>query len=241
MQAPSAGLGMHRLPSDELKRLLRALHRGAVVSPVTRASLIEKGFGDIEGHLGLIVGKDAACARAVIVAVLGERSQGRRGPAQLSWLGPSLPGTCSRDLPLQVKELAFAAESRVELYGLSGIPEERELLESVRAAMRARGISVRLVFDGAESGASADALCALVAEVFSGSVPEVQRVRGPRLSMRAVIVDETRVLLTSGALSTVEEDGRIEAGTLLSDAEVVSALRREWQLLEASGRVERLL
>lgn len=67
------GIGIHRVSSDELKRLLRALHRGAISSPVTRSSLIEKGFGNIEGHLGYVVGRDTAGARAVIAAVLQER------------------------------------------------------------------------------------------------------------------------------------------------------------------------
>lgn len=66
--------GMHRITSDELKRLLRALHRGALSSPITRASLIEKGFGNLEGDLEHLVGRDTASARALIAAVLGERA-----------------------------------------------------------------------------------------------------------------------------------------------------------------------
>jgi hypothetical protein len=73
MQA-SLGLGLHRVSSDELKRLLRALHRGAISSPVTRWSLIEKGFGNIEGHLHHVVARDKDSAKAVILAVLEERA-----------------------------------------------------------------------------------------------------------------------------------------------------------------------
>lgn len=67
------GIGIHRVSSEELKRLLRALHRGALSSPVTRASLIEKGFGNIEGHLSHVIGRDTAGARALIAAVMQER------------------------------------------------------------------------------------------------------------------------------------------------------------------------
>ncbi|HEX6239718.1 MAG TPA: hypothetical protein VFZ61_02445 [Polyangiales bacterium] len=67
------GIGIHRVSTDDLKRLLRAIHRGAISSPVTRASLIEKGFGNIEGHLKHVVARDSAGARAVIAAVLEER------------------------------------------------------------------------------------------------------------------------------------------------------------------------
>jgi hypothetical protein len=73
MQA-SLGLGLHRVSTDELKRLLRALHRGAISSPVTRWSLIEKGFGNIEGHLRHVVARDTDGAKAVILAVLEERA-----------------------------------------------------------------------------------------------------------------------------------------------------------------------
>jgi hypothetical protein len=68
------GLGLHRVSTDELKRLLRALHRGAIASPVARWSLIEKGFGNIEGHLAHVVGRDTDAAKAVIIAVLEERA-----------------------------------------------------------------------------------------------------------------------------------------------------------------------
>jgi hypothetical protein len=70
----SLGLGLHRVSTDDLKRLLRALHRGAISSPVTRWSLIEKAFGDIEAHLKHVVGRDTAAAKAVILAVLEERA-----------------------------------------------------------------------------------------------------------------------------------------------------------------------
>jgi hypothetical protein len=77
MQA-ALGLGIYRVSTDDLKRLLRALHRGVLASPLTRASLVEKGFGDLEGHLGLIVRRDAEAAKAVIVAVLQERAAWER-------------------------------------------------------------------------------------------------------------------------------------------------------------------
>jgi hypothetical protein len=72
------GIGIHRVSTDELKRLLRALHRGALSSPVNRAALIEKGFGNIEEHLKHVVGRDSAGARAVIAAVLEERGAWER-------------------------------------------------------------------------------------------------------------------------------------------------------------------
>ena len=77
MQA-SLGLGLHRVSTEELKRLLRALHRGALSSPVTRWSLIEKGFGNMEGNLKHVVGRDTDSAKAVLFAVLEERAAWQR-------------------------------------------------------------------------------------------------------------------------------------------------------------------
>jgi hypothetical protein len=77
MQAPLAN-GIHRISTDELKRLLRALHRGAISSPVTRWSLIEKGFGNMEVDLAHVVGQPTEAAKAVIAAVLMERSAWER-------------------------------------------------------------------------------------------------------------------------------------------------------------------
>ena len=74
--------GIPRVSTDDLKRLLRALHRGALSSPVTRSSLIEKGFGAIEGDLDLVVGRDTDGARAVVVAVLQERAAWERKQAR---------------------------------------------------------------------------------------------------------------------------------------------------------------
>lgn len=73
MYPPSAH-GLHHLSSDELRRLLRALHRGVLAPRVSRAQLIEKGFGNIEGHLGALVGREPIVATVAVAAVLQERA-----------------------------------------------------------------------------------------------------------------------------------------------------------------------
>lgn len=65
--------GLSKVRMEDLKRLLRAVHRGTLSSPVSRASLVAHAFGDIEGNLDLLVGLDHAAARAVLVAVIAER------------------------------------------------------------------------------------------------------------------------------------------------------------------------
>lgn len=62
-----------RVPTAELERLLRAVHRRTLESPINRANLIASAFGHIEEHLGVLIGLDHTAAQRVLVAVLGER------------------------------------------------------------------------------------------------------------------------------------------------------------------------
>lgn len=67
----SEGLG--RVPTEQLQRLLRMIHKDQLTFPVTRSGLIAAAMGDLEAHLDLIVGLDKRGAQNVIVAVLAER------------------------------------------------------------------------------------------------------------------------------------------------------------------------
>lgn len=67
------GEGLSRVSTDELGRLLRAMYRGVLGSPLTRAALISTGFGNIEAHLGLLLGLDVQAAQRVVIAALAER------------------------------------------------------------------------------------------------------------------------------------------------------------------------
>jgi len=62
-----------RVPTEELERLLKAVHRRTLETPITRANLIACAFGHIEEHLGVLVGLDHTAAQRVLVAVLAER------------------------------------------------------------------------------------------------------------------------------------------------------------------------
>lgn len=233
----SSEYGFHRLATSELTRLLRALHRGALPSPITRASLIEKAFGHIEAHLDLIIGRDVPSARAIVLAVLGERGTERREASSLSYQGVPAPGTRSRDLVDQVRELLASAISRVELYGLR-LGDDRGLMRTVGALIAGRDARARLVFDLAD-GQTADEVRAFVRERVRApeSALEVFVSQGTRLRARVVVVDGERVLVTSGDLTSREEDDTIDVGVQLRDPEYVRALTEEWSCLVASGAV----
>ena len=67
--------GLARVSTEDLSRLLRIVHRGAVPFPISRASLVLCAFGHLEGELDLLVGLDQRGARAVLVAVIAERRE----------------------------------------------------------------------------------------------------------------------------------------------------------------------
>ncbi len=74
----SSLLGMSRVSDDDLKRLLKTLHRGYLRTPITRSGLIEAAFGHVEADLDAMVGRDMPSAQALIVCVLAERKAARK-------------------------------------------------------------------------------------------------------------------------------------------------------------------
>ncbi len=232
--------GLHCLSTEELKRLLRALHRSAISSPVTRSSLIEKAFGNIEGHLDAVVGRDVESAKAMIAAVMAERGKSAGGTASLVYMGPVSPGTRSRDLLEQVRTLLTSAVSRVEIYGIRP-DEERGLLRTVAAVSEGRDVPTRVVFDVRGLSDAQNVVRQAVAKDFRHALKLEAWVSASfGLSMRAVCVDGISALVTSGELHGSEDDTQIDLGVLLRDAAYIAALDEEWQRLVGSGAVHRV-
>jgi hypothetical protein len=67
------GLGLSRLSTGELERLLSAVHAGRVTFPLSRASMTLAGFSDVADRADTLLGLDERGTRAVLVAVLAER------------------------------------------------------------------------------------------------------------------------------------------------------------------------
>lgn len=232
----ASAFGLHRLPNAELERLLRALHRGALPSPITRASLIEKAFGHIEGHLDLIVGRDVASAKALVIAVLAERQAAPGAVARLAYCGPAAPGSLSRDLLDHVRELLATTKQKASLYGLR-LGGSAELYGTMRALAAGREVSLRLVFEAHGADHPVEQVRAWVAQLLPSS-PSIELfvVHSVTLRARAVVVDDERALVTSGELDAREEDGCLDIGALIADANYACALSEEWEKLIHTGR-----
>lgn len=230
-----SAFGLHRLPNTELERLLRALHRGALPSPITRSSLIEKAFGHIEGHLDLVVGRDVAAAKALVIAVLAERANTPGAVARLAYCGPAGPGSRSRDLLEQVRELLATAKRGAAVYGLR-LGGSAELYGTLRALVAGRDATLRLVFDAHGTDHPIEQVRAWVAQLLPAHPSiEVFAVNAVSLRARAVVVDDERVLITSGELDAREEDQCLDVGALVDDPIYARALSEEWARLIATG------
>jgi hypothetical protein len=229
--------GLHRLDNHELKRLLKALHRDVFTSPITRSSLIEKAFGHIEAHLDLVVGRDVAGAKAVVIAALNERDGARASGAQMVYCGVPAPGTRSRDMVDQVRDQLAAATQSVHVYGLR-LGDDGGLLRTLGALIGGRDVKVRLVFDAVGLAQPEQEVARFVAQSF-GAHPALSVFASPRARLRArvVVVDDGKVLLTSGELTAREEDGCIDLGVVFRDSGYNRVLSEEWNRLLAVGAV----
>lgn len=65
--------GLRKVPTEQLQRLLRLVHKEQIAFPIARSGLIAAAMGDFEQHLDLLVGLDKRGAQNVLVAVLAER------------------------------------------------------------------------------------------------------------------------------------------------------------------------
>lgn len=67
------GIGLTRVPDDELVLLLRWLHQGRLPVPFTRAHALATGLPYTSEHGDTLFGLDEPAIRAVLTAVLAER------------------------------------------------------------------------------------------------------------------------------------------------------------------------
>lgn len=73
---PRANPGLTAVSSDDLKKLLRHLHRQEISCPVSAGELARVGLQDrAEPLLRVMRGLDEAAVRAVLVVVLAERDE----------------------------------------------------------------------------------------------------------------------------------------------------------------------
>ena len=68
-----SGQALREISSDDLKLLLRAVHRGELECPISRSALAQNNLLRLGDELGHLRGLDSRGVQAVLVAVLAER------------------------------------------------------------------------------------------------------------------------------------------------------------------------
>lgn len=71
---PFGGVGLTGLKLEDLKRLLRFVHDETLSCPITTKELHMSGMSYLEDRVGFLRGLDARGVRAVLVAVIAERT-----------------------------------------------------------------------------------------------------------------------------------------------------------------------
>jgi hypothetical protein len=136
----------------------------------------------------------------------------------------------------QVRELLTSATQSVELYGLS-VDDTSGLVRTVAAVCDGRDVPGRLVFETDGTDMALATVRELVRKEFRRT-EKIEVWSNPatlRLSLRMVIVDKVRALVTSGSLHSSEDDKVLHLGVLLSDPAYIAAWHKEWDLLTRSG------
>jgi hypothetical protein len=232
----SLAVGLHKVSSAELVRLVRAIAREDFADPVTRAALVLAKFGHLEDQLDALVGRDKAAATAILSAVLHERSSAPARAVTGVWSGPAPTGQGTRDVYDSLLELIATAEQSLLLTG-ADLERDARLLRSLHSAQRGRSLHAVVVLSGAAAEVDRSALEELARELFQERlpwpelyVPDVARVRSA--IPVALLADHKRALILSGAPPAIEaEDYELTQGVLVEDDAVVTALWAQWQVL----------
>lgn len=262
--------GLHRVPDAELVRLMRALARDQIASPVTRAGLLLARFAANEAQLDALIGLPKNAVLALLGAVLRERQQRVRARIALAWAGAEIGASGARDPFELLSELLATAERNVVWSG-ARLERDQRLLRTLDAAVETRGLEARVVIAAALSCGTAPGadpsraeppanvkldpaapkpraeLAKLASELFRGSaarpqlyVPDPARLRAPL--PRYLVVDEQRALILSGAAPELEADAQAwSVGALIEEPAFCAQLAAQTRELIESGALVRLL
>ena len=75
-----AGLGLTEVPTRDLKKLLRAIHREEVPFPLNTSTFMTMGMNRMATSGTVLSGLDERAARAVLTSVLAERLKWEKVP-----------------------------------------------------------------------------------------------------------------------------------------------------------------
>lgn len=261
--------GLRDLGRPALLALAKALEAGRLAPPYSTSavgqytSTRETATAATElarlSSLGMAPPHVAALLR--VVADEREAAQRLGDRVDLVWSGPELPGAASRSTATVVREL-FASAKRSALvasYALDRGDRVRPLFAPLAERMDANELLRVRVFVNVgrphRSEAPDSVLLREFAERFRSEIwpgarlPEVfhdpralANELGPRACLHAkcVVIDDEHALLSSANFTEAAHERNIEAGVVLHDPTIATALRNQFDALVRAGALVRV-
>ena len=143
--------GLHRVPDAELLRLMRAIARDEIASPVTRAGLLLARFAASEAQLDALIGQPKNAVLVMLGAVLRERQQRVQARVGLAWAGGGIASSGARD-PFELQSEWLATAERSVVWSGARLDRDQRLLRALLAAVETRGLEARVIVDAAIDG-----------------------------------------------------------------------------------------
>ncbi len=248
------------IPSETLLQLAEALEAGHVRGPLTKFGLRTftvsvPAVKSLEA-LRIAVGSEVALARICRLVVAERAATMARAPkVELVWTGPERMGASSRDTKIVVAELFQRAKRSVIVSSYSLGSGARLFAPLVARMAEVPTLRVRMFFDltvGDEAMAgrrTREAYEARFVKRFHGSqwsgarLPEIfhdpRTIDDDTISLHAkcVIIDEEIALVTSANTSAMAQEKNIEAGVLIEDRLLASALAKQFDDLVTAGEL----
>jgi hypothetical protein len=202
---PTAGAALTRVPTATLESLLRSIFRQRLLFPLSRATLIAGGFGNVEAELGALQGLDARAAQAVIVAAIAERRAAKTQATVVTGAAEDPAAALVRGARQSVFVVAHEPGDAALLDALAsldaqGVPRAWVCTDAAEAAPEVPGLDVWVPPPHAPRAAA----CLIVdaARVLFGAsaggpavrVDDVALARALTLAWRARLVDEAYAL-----------------------------------------------
>ncbi len=249
--------GLSDLATPDLEALLRAVQRGQVDCPLSKAGLASAGFGACSGaFLAALDDMDLRGVEAALAIAIAERVHRPPPRLDLVWTGPEARTATTRDTAIVVRQLFEQARKSVVVGGFR-FDHGEELLRPLHAVMRDHGVKATFFLDIADHADRADRAEAYATEQidrffadnwpFGPPRPDVYydprtAVPGPpwaSLHAKCVVVDERVALITSANFTERGQERNVEAGVLIEDERFASSLVAQWRSLIGSGGMER--
>jgi len=256
--------GLRGLGRPSLLALAKALSAGRLRPPYTTSAVGQYVSGREQAEAAAELerlaesGMQTGHIGAVLRLVADEREAAQRlgDRIDLVWSGPELVGARSRSTSTVVREL-FASAKRsvlVASYALDTGEKAKALFAPLAECMDTHD-SIRVqIFANVSRPYRSDTADSILLRQFADSfrndiwpgtrMPEVfhdpralSTDPGPRACLHAkcVVIDDQRALITSANFTEAAHDRNIEAGVVVEDASVASALRRQFDSLVAEG------